>query len=233
MPRRPRFELPGVPLHVVQRGNDRQRVFVDDEDRRRYLKEARRFADKRGIRVHAYVLMGNHVHMLLSAERAGAVSAFMHDLGATYVLGYNERHARTGTLWEGRFRSCLVDSQSYLWNCHRYIEFNPVRASLCAAPEQYRWSSYAANALGTSDALVHPRPEYFALAPTAAERCRVYRQFVARAAEDEEAWSARLRSAATLGTAVFDAWARGALGRELEPNPPGRPRKKTGTDPIS
>ena len=212
-------------MHVVQRGNDRQRVFFDDEDRERYLREAVRFTRKRAICVHAYVLMGNHVHMLLGSEAPGAVSRFMHDLGLCYVQWHNRRHARTGTLWEGRFRSCLVDTQSYLWNCHRYVEFNPVRAGVCSAPELYPWSSYGANALGAHDPLVQPRPEYLALASTRMERCAAYRDFVARARHDEEFALRRLRGHATLGTEQFEAAAARDLGKQLEPRPRGRPRK--------
>jgi putative transposase len=156
VPRRCRFEIPGIPQHVVQRGNNRSLIFSDDEDRLHYLDLAAQRARKRNVSVHAYVLMGNHVHLLVSASEIGAISRFMHDLNSMYVSGFNERHGRTGTLWEGRFRSSLVDNKEYLWNCHRYIEFNPVRANLVLHPGQFRWSSYAANALGHMDALVTP-----------------------------------------------------------------------------
>ena len=225
MPRRFRFELPGVPVHVVQRGNNRQQVFADDEDRERYLRFALRFSRKRSVDIHAYVLMGNHVHLLLGAAQAGAASGFMHDLGSAFVQWYNLKYARTGTLWEGRFRSCLVDSQRYLWNCYRYVEFNPVRAGLCSSPELFPWSSYAANALGAPDPLVTPRPEYLSLSATRQGRCATYREHVARVACEEEHALARLRSASTLGSDEFDKFAQRELGRALEPLPRGRPRK--------
>ena len=205
MPRRPRFEIPGVPAHVVQRGNNRAATFRDDEDRHQYLRLALRYSHCRGVKVHAYVLMGNHVHFLLGAEAPAAISRFMHDLGSAYVGWHNHRHGRTGTLWEGRFRSCLVDTHSHLWNCHRYIEFNPVRAGLCVHPIEYAWSSHAANARGRHDPLVIPRAEYLALAPTIAERCIAYEHAISLAASCEESAFSRLRNEPCLGSDAFVA----------------------------
>jgi putative transposase len=220
-------------MHLVQRGNNRQQVFPDDEARRCFLLLALRFAEKRDVEVHAYVLMPNHVHLLAGAQATGAISSFMHDLGLTFVQWHNERYGRTGTLWEGRFRSCLVDSNRYLWNCHRYIEFNPVRACLCANPEDWDWSSYRANAFGLPDPLVRPRPEYAALAPAAQDRPALYRQHVAMAAADEEFATRRLRGFSTLGGTEFDEETSRRLGRVLEPMPRGRPRQRAGVDQES
>jgi putative transposase len=221
MPRAPRFEIAGVPQHVVQRGIDRRPAFLDDEDRQSYLFLALHGSRFRGVDVNAYALMGNHVHLLITAP-VGAISKFMHDLGSAYVARFNHRHGRTGSLWEGRFRSCLVDSERYLWNCHRYIEFNPVRAGLCEAPHAYAWSSYRANGLGKHDPLVRPRPEFFALADTTEARCEAYRHFVARAGEDEAFSLERLRKARTLGSAAFNAYVETTLGLEVEPRRRGR-----------
>src|SRR5258706_826975 len=130
MPRQPRLILPGVALHIIQRGNNRGACFVDESDYRLYLLHLRELAFKLECRVHAYCLMTNHVHLLLTPVSSDACVALMRDLGQRYVQYFNRRHHRTGTLWEGRFRSCVAESASYALACYRYIELNPVRASM-------------------------------------------------------------------------------------------------------
>ena len=134
MARLPRFELAGVPQHVVQRGNNRLSCFLDDEDRQRYLQCLRQALLRFGCKLHAYVLMDNHVHLLLTPDEAGAVSKMMHTFARNYVGMFNGRHGRTGTLWEGSYKACLVDSGRYFLACSRYIELNPVRAWMVAEP---------------------------------------------------------------------------------------------------
>ena len=158
MPRRARLSLSHVPLHIIQRGNNRQACFFADENYRFYLDWLARHADKTGCRVHAYVLMTNHVHLLISTERAEAPGALMKGLGQRYVQYVNRTYHRSGTLWEGRFRSCLTQEEDYLLACQRYIELNPVRAGMVEHPAEYRWSSYRANAQGEADALLKPHP---------------------------------------------------------------------------
>jgi putative transposase len=227
MPRRPRIDVPGIPLHVVQRGNDRKQIFVDDEDRHRYLQFGLRSSRTHDVQVHAYVLMGNHVHLLLGSHAQGAVSGFMHDLGSNFAGWFNRRHLHSGTLWEGRFRSSLVDSSRYLWNCYRDIELNPVRAGLCSIPIEYPWSSHAANAHGERDALVAPRSEYLALGRSLSERCFTYRQLFAAAEATETFAQARLRRGATLGSQAFEAEIDALLGRTGQGKPRrGRPPKR-------
>ena len=137
MARPPRLDLPGVPQHVIQRGNNRAACFFGDADRRFYLKCLAEAAARRGCAVHAYVLMSNHVHLLTTPTERGAVAAMLQDLGRRYVRIINTIHGRTGTLWEGRYRSSLVDSERYLLICHRYIELNPVRAGMVSDPMEY------------------------------------------------------------------------------------------------
>lgn len=175
MARLPRFDLPGVPQHVVQRGNNRMPCFLDVEDRLNYLTLLRQACLRHHCAVHAYVLMDNHVHLLVTPSELGAVSRMMQTLGRTYVGQFNGRHGRTGTLWEGRYKSCLVDSDAYLLTCQRYIELNPVRAWIVGEPCAYRWSSHGANAQGDVDALVTPHPGYLQLGTTPEERQRAYR----------------------------------------------------------
>lgn len=163
MPRLPRLDIPGIPQHVVQRGNDRQPCFAADGDYEQYRQELGEAARRFGCAVHAYVLMTNHVHVLVTPSEPGAVSRMMQAIGRRYVACFNARYRRTGTLWEGRFKAALVDSERYVLACYRYIELNPVRAGMVAAPGEYRWSSHARNAFGQHDPRVLTHPCYAAL----------------------------------------------------------------------
>ena len=163
MPRLPRLNIPNIPQHVIQRGNNRQACFFDDADHAFYLDKLKDYAKKYKVSVHAYVLMTNHVHLLLTPETATGVSQLMQALGRVYVLYINKTYNRTGTLWEGRFKSTLVDNELYFLRVSRYIELNPVRANMVADPAQYPWSSYQANALGKKIALITPHVMYMAL----------------------------------------------------------------------
>jgi len=227
MPRRPRVVLPHTPLHIIQRGNNRQICFVADEDYRFYLDWLHEFAGKTGCRVHAYVLMTNHVHLLLSADRGDSVGALMKGLGQRYVQHFNRTYSRSGTLWEGRFRSCLIQAQDYLLACLRYIELNPVRAGMVKHPAEYRWSSYRANAQGQNDALLTPHEAYLALGVTEPMRQAAYRELFH--SELEPALVEQIRTASNgnfaLGNARFAAQTAAALGRRVTPGKPGRPRK--------
>lgn len=230
MPRRPRLDLPGIPSHVVQRGNDRQCCFRDDLDRRSYLEILRTVSSALEVAVHAWVLMDNHVHLLGSSLVQGNISKMMQVLGATYVRRFNERHERTGTLWEGRFHSCPIDTGSYLWNCHRYIEMNPVRAGLASAPSAFGWSSYGANALGRIDSLTTHRPEYLALGKSDPERRATYRQLFGSALSTEALDELRrhVRHERPLGSIEFTSLVQSATGVTAAIRPAGRPRLATG-----
>ncbi|WP_319936646.1 transposase [Novilysobacter selenitireducens] len=172
MPRLPRIDLPHIPQHVVQRGNDRRPCFFQPIDHVRYLDELRTAATRAGCAIHAYVLMTNHVHLLVTPGAGGQVGAMMQALGRRYVRYVNDRYGRTGTLWEGRYKACPVQSDAHLLRCYRYIELNPVRAAMVAKPGDHAWSSYAANALGTRDALVTPTRSTWRLAATTPRDCR-------------------------------------------------------------
>jgi putative transposase len=154
MPRHPRLSFVGLPLHVVQRGNDRQRCFVVDADYEMYLRVLREAVHLHGVQVHAYVLMTNHVHLLATPGAAGSMSRIMQSIGARYVRYFNRRHARTGTLWEGRYKACLVATDEHFLAACRYIDLNPVRAGIVRHPVDYRWSSYRALAGKRDDPLV-------------------------------------------------------------------------------
>ncbi len=175
MPRKPRFDLTDVPQHVIQRGNDRQPCFLRESDYRAYLDYLRGACEAHGCSVHAYVLMTNHVHLLVTQSRLRGLSRMMQSLGRRYVRRINDQYQRTGTLWEGRFKASLVSSDNYLLTCYRYIELNPVRAGMVSQPQDYRWSSYRHNAQGTADHLVVGHETYLSLGIDEETRCRRYR----------------------------------------------------------
>lgn len=227
MPRRPRLVLPNTPMHLIQRGNNRQICFVADEDYRFYLDWLKEYAGKAGCRIHAYVLMTNHVHLLLSADRGEAPGELMKALGQRYVQYYNRTYRRSGTLWEGRYRSCLTQAEDYLLACQRYIELNPVRAGMAVHPADYRWSSYRANAQGEEGALVTPHDIYLGLGLNADSRRVAYRELFRF--ELEPGLVDRIRQASNgnfaLGSTRFADEIAAALGRRVTPGKSGRPRK--------
>lgn len=175
MPRPRRVVLPSVPLHVIQRGNNRGPCFHLHDDYLVYLDMLCECAFDAGCAVHAYVLMNNHVHLLLSPDSAESASRMMQRLGQRYVQYFNRRHTRTGTLWEGRFRSNPVQDERYFLICQRYIELNPVRANMVNLPAEYPWSSHRANAYGHQSSLVIPHPTYASLGRDPAIRYAAYR----------------------------------------------------------
>ena len=227
MPRQPRLDLAHVAQHVVQRGNDRHPCFFQPVDYECYRRELREITLAEGCAVHAYVLMTNHVHVLMTPCEAGQIAHVMQSLGRRYVRYVNDRYQRTGTLWEGRYKACLVDSKDYLLRCYRYIELNPVRAEMVAAPQGYAWSSYRRNALGTDDYLVRPHPAYLALGANDEQRHSAYRALVAETATELEIENIRLhlQSQHAFGSQRFRALVEAQLGRRAGPAKIGRPRK--------
>jgi len=224
--RRPRLELPGIPLHITHRGVNRGATFLDDDDCAAYLHHLQIAATAQGVRLHGYVLMTNHVHLLASADEAGAVSRTMQALGRRYVRALNARHGRTGTLWEGRFKSCLVDSDSYLLRCLRYIELNPVRASMTDHPEMHRWSSVHAHLGIRSDPRLTPHPGYLALGADPATRAKRYRTLLLEPLHAGDLADIRdhIRQERALGSPRFQAMVEKALNRPVVVRPVGRPR---------
>ena len=179
MARLPRLCLPGVPQHIIQRGINRQACFVSDKDFAAYAHWLDKSARKYQVAVHAWVFMTNHVHILVTSQTEQGVSRMMQAIGRHYVRYFNHTYGRTGTLWEGRFKSCLVDAEDYLLACHRYIELNPVRAGMVAVPEDYTWSSYRANGFGQQMKLWTPHRVYLELGSTIRERAAAYRELFA------------------------------------------------------
>jgi putative transposase len=227
MPRPGRYFLPEQALHVVQRGNNRQAVFFDDEDRRRYLEWLAEAAGAHGCTIHAYVLMTNHVHLLVTPGDPDSLPRTMQSLGRRYVRYVNGAYRRTGTLWEGRYRAAPIDSDVYLLACCRYIELNPVRARIAPHPRAYRWSSYRAHALGSADPLVRPHAIYQALGRGPAQRQAGYRALFRDALD--QSFLDELRAATQGGWAFgrtrFKEEIAAALRRRVGPLPRGRPSK--------
>jgi putative transposase len=228
MPRQPRLIIPGIAVHIVQRGNNRAACFKVDSDYQIYLLHLRELTGKLGCQVHAYCLMTNHVHLLLTPSSADACVALMRNLGQRYVQYFNRRHDRSGTLWEGRFRSCVAESARYVLACYRYIEMNPVRAGMVGAPSAYLWSSHMANVALRGDPLVTPHAEYVALGDAPEMRTASYRKLFEKA--EEPAMLDAIRSATNggyvLASEAFASELEAASARKLRPGKAGRPAQK-------
>ena len=229
MARLPRPDLPGIPQHIVQRGNNRLPCFLDDEDRQRYLQCLLESLNRFGCRLHAYVLMDNHTHLLMTPGEAGAMSRLMHTFARNYTGMFNHRHGRTGTLWEGRYKACLVDSEGYFLACSRYIELNPVRAWIAAEPADYPWSSHRANAGSAYDPLLSPHACYLALGSDRASRAAAYRNMFDERLPDDMVGEIQcyLRQQRALGSDRFRAWVEARAGRFATARPPGRPPQRS------
>ena len=229
MPRKPRFHLPGVPQHIVQRGNNRQACFFAEADYLYYPDALRIAADKFGGRIHAYVLMTNHVHLLMTPDRENALSEVMQSVGRRYVRYVNTEYRRSGTLWEGRFKASLVQSEAYLLTCCRYIELNPVRAGMVDHPGEYRWSSYSANALGAVDETLCLHDEYRRLGATGAERQAAYRALFCHLLDPGVVMDIRdaVNHELVVGTSRFKDEVEAMTKRRTRMGQPGRPSKKS------
>ena len=227
MARPPRIVVPGQPLHIIQRGNNRQSCFFADDDYRFYLAILKDAADRYGCRVHAYVLMTNHVHLLLTPDSVEAPSLMLQSVGRRYVRYVNAVYRRSGTLWEGRYKSTLIDSERYLFTCSRYIEFNPVRARRVEDPGVYQWSSYRFNADGLADALVSPHPLYEQLGDNPASRRAAYRALFSNHVDARELDAIRgaTETGAVLGNDRFRSEIESALHRRVDRQPHGGDRK--------
>jgi len=230
MARMPRFFVPGLPLHVIQRGNDRAPIFGGPDDLAFFRECVEHGVRKYDVALHAYVFMTNHIHLLATPGTATSLPKMMQGIGRVYVQYFNWRHRRTGTLWEGRYKAAIVDDERYLLTCMRYIELNPVRAGMVALPAEFQWSSHRANAHAGIDSLIRPHPVYCQLGESTESRqaayCDLFRSSIA---QDE---------LCVIRDATQNAWAMGsaafrekiaALSRRGERLPLGRPRKERRT----
>ncbi|MFC1773499.1 transposase [Pseudomonadota bacterium] len=227
MPRRARITVPGIPWHIIQRGNNRSACFYTESDYRYYLCTLGEQAEKYGCAIHAYVMMTNHVHLLCTPQHENSAALLMKNLGQRYVQYINRTYRRSGTLWEGRFKSCLAQSETYVMTCYRYIELNPVRAGMVYHPRDYRWSSYRANAEGGKDSVLTPHSLYMQLGQNEAQRESAYRgQFNMNLDSDQ---ITAIRDATNgnyaLGDGRFQQEIEKMLRRRVAPGKSGRPAK--------
>lgn len=223
MPRPRRNHLAGVPLHIIQRGNNKKACFFADRDYAVYLDKLREYSEKYNVAIHSYVLMTNHVHLLLTPYSSSSVSDFMQSLGRYYVRYVNDRYGRTGTLWDGRFKDSLIDSERYLLEVSRYIELNPMRANIVEDPADYPWSSYRQNALGKNIKLLTPHQLYLSLGNNAEERQASYSALFT--AHISEYTLEKIRTATNrawvLGNSKFKEKIEEELGHRVAPFPRG------------
>lgn len=234
MPRKPRFYQPGMPVHVFQRGHNKEPVFFDDEDYLVYLRCLKESAEACGCQVHAYVLMTNHVHLLITPESSKAISALFQSIGRHFVPYMNKAYQRRGSLWEGRHKGSLIESEAYFLACMRYIEMNPVRAGMVDHPAKYRWSSYAANTQGVDNAVIQMHEQYLALGDTPEAQQTAYRGLfeIKTDANELDIIRASLCSGTPLGNERFKQHIEVMAGRKVGLATPGRPRQ-SGSPRIS
>jgi putative transposase len=227
MARLSRLAVPGHPHHLIQRGNNRQPIFLDDEDRHAYHGMLREAAVQHSVAVHAYVLMENHVHLLATPQSAQALSLMMQALGRRYVAWFNRRHQRSGTLWEGRFRGCVLESERFFLSCMRYIELNPVRHGLVAHPAEFPWSSHRHHIGIHTDPLIVDHELFWTLGNTPFDRQSAYKALIEQSLSKDEV--EQLSSSALkgwgLGSPAFLEKIGQQTGRRMTPRPRGRPRK--------
>jgi putative transposase len=227
MPRKLRFHIPGAPVHAVQRGHNKAAVFFDDFDYLEYLRCLKQAADACGCAIHAYVLMINHVHLLMTPQQPTSIARLFQSLGRHYVRYINETYDRHGSLWEGRYKSAIVQSQTYQLTCQRYIEMNPVRAGMADHPARYRWSSYGANALGVSNPILSKHAEYLSLGRSPEARQSAYRGLFDTPLDEDEIGLLRaaLQTGTPLGSDKFRSQIEAVSGRKVGFLGRGRPNK--------
>jgi putative transposase len=230
MARLPRYVIPGQPQHIILRGNNRQAIFAAEADYQFFRGAIVEAAQKYGLLIHAYVWMTNHIHLLATPEQQNSISKVFQSVGRRYVQYFNYTYQRSGTLWEGRYRATVVDSEPYLLTLMRYIELNPVRAGMVAHPVDYQWSSYAFNARGESGLnadWLTPHEEYLRLERNATDRQSVYRQLFEAAISDINLKEIRecTHKGWALGNEQFRAQIEALGPRRAASKGVGRPRK--------
>lgn len=227
MARLARITLPAYPHHLMQRGNNRQAIFFTEADYHYYLACLHQAKQQCQCRLYAYVLMTNHVHLLVEPTHMGGLGRLMQSVGRRYVRYINVTYQRSGTLWEGRFKSAAVDRDAYLIMCSRYVELNPVRAGMVPHPRDYPWSSYQYRALGIADALLDDDPWYGGLGASPQQRQQVYREWMDASIASGE-WEDIRRAtqrARVIGTDAFQREIEAQIGRRVRGETRGRPRK--------
>ncbi|PCI68509.1 MAG: transposase [Piscirickettsiaceae bacterium] len=227
MARLPRYYIKDQPQHIIQRGNNREPIFAANEDYLFYLECLQEAAKRHDLSIHAYVLMTNHVHILASPQATDSIPKTLQSVGRRYVQYFNHSYKRTGTLWEGRYKATVIDSDRYLLTCMRYIELNPVRAGMVEHPHDYIWSSYAANAEGKRDVKLTHHSLYQQLGIDETERISTYQQLFQSAITDIEQDTIResTNKGWCLGNDLFRDKIECLSKRRATPKAKGRPRK--------
>lgn len=225
MARLPRITPKNIPVHIIQRGNNRQACFASDDDHAAYAEWLKEYSHKYGVDVHAWVMMTNHVHLLCTPRQEGGLSRMMQSLGRRYVRYFNVAYKRSGTLWEGRYKSCLIQEDDYLLEVYRYIELNPVRAGMVDNPGDYQWSSFQINALGKNSDLCTPHHNYRMLGDTPEERQSNYQKLFHSV--PNEMMLEQIRTATNKGMVVGNTQFRDEIetltGRRMREKKRGRP----------
>ena len=230
MPRRVRLNLPNFPKHIVHWGHNNQPTFFKDADYKFYLECLKDAAQRNHCDVHAYVLMGNHVHLLVTPKMADGVGRMMQMIGRRYVQHVNAAYARSGTLWEGRYRAAVIQPEKYLIACQRHMEWDPVRANLVDNPIDYQWSSCGHYATGIADEIVHPHPQSDLLGVSPVERQRAYLEEMRKELDHSLAEEIRIvtKRGLVLGDPAFKMSVEQIVSRRVMPQKHGRPTKGDG-----
>jgi putative transposase len=232
MPKKPRFYLPGVPAHIVQRGHSREPVFFEVKDYLIYLDWVLEASERYECEIHAYVLMTNHVHVLVTPKYKNSISLMMQFVGRHYVPYINKNYGTSGSIWEGRYKSNIIHDEAYLLTCMRYIELNPVRANMVNFPEDYRWSSFHANGQGKDSELIRPHALYKSLGGSKYQRLDAYNALFKAHIDDDELGVIRasLQTGTPLGNDYFRERIEAKLKCKVGQARRGRPIK--GSDPF-
>lgn len=227
MPRQLRYFVPDIPQHVIQRGVDRQATFFQHRDFSRYLACLKRASQKYDCQIHAYVLMTNHTHLLITPGKERSLPLLMQAMGRQYVQPLNRHYERTGTLWEGRYKASIVQDDFYFLACQRYIELNPVRSAIVDGPGEYPYSSFGHNALGRPDSVLTPHPVYIALGANATERRKAYMQLFQDQLDPDLLTLIRSQTndCRVLGDDRFKDQIESMIGRSVRRGKVGRPAK--------
>lgn len=234
MARQARLVVPGHPHHILVRGNNWQPIFTDDDDRRLLLKQLGEAIREHSLALHAYVLMPNHLHLLVTPATADALARAVQSLGRRYVAAFNLRHGRSGTLWEGRYRAHAVGGAAHVLACMRFIELNPQRAGVAAGLDDYKWSSLSHHLGGARDSLVTEPPAYWAMGNTPFEREAAYRSWIEQgvAPAELQRFVAALVAGRPVGDGAYIRELEKTTGRSLAPARRGRPRKPSVDEPA-
>lgn len=227
MPRKPRFIIPGVPVHIVQRGHSRDPVFFEDADYSAYLGWLKSGVERYHCEIHAYVLMTNHIHILATPRETESITRMMQYVGRHYVPYINHTYGTTGSIWEGRYKAGLIQDEHYLLTCMRYIELNPVRADMVCSPADYRWSSYSANVQGNPNELITRHAIYLSLGESLDACCSAYKELFEAHVDLQDLNNIRssLQTGTPLGNDHFKQKIEAKLGMKVGHSKRGRPFK--------